>query len=152
MQVNKIIFVKFFLISFIVSLPLISCGILNDSSNELSASPSPSFYAAGLISDWNKKNPKSVGEIAIFNIGKRNDVFDDIIKAIPKTNPVYHAETKHCDKFGNRATAFIIITSDVLDDVSKLETRRLVKNLYNYCTSFISNINVLRHIYLNSKN
>lgn len=93
-------------------------GLLDVAEKDYKLSRTPGFYVAGLINDWNQGHENLVNEIAVFSIGGKSDLFEEIVKSIPQDNPIFSPEPAHCEKFGTRKAAFIIIVSDNVDFVS----------------------------------
>lgn len=119
MEANKKILL-FMLIG--ISASLIRCSanpakILSLAISDQSTAKPQAFYVSELIKDWNKKHSE-VCNVLLFDTGSKSDIQDDIIRKIPKVNPVINVEPQQCEKLENREGSFIIITSDVLNAVN----------------------------------
>jgi hypothetical protein len=112
----------------IVALCLVNS--VTSSSELLNSNLVPSKRAAfisDLIKDWNRKHSETCN-VLIFNIGKKSDLTQEIIRRIPKDNAVILADPKQCESVENREGAFIIIESDVFEAVSACRCLELPKN------------------------
>lgn len=82
-------------------------------------------FVRSLISDNNRKS-RSTNDVAVvkFNLNRKSkqnveDMFDKVLKAIPKQNPVFYP-TKFITGKRIPDLEFFIIVSDAGDDVSKV--------------------------------
>lgn len=90
---------------------------LDSSQQSVAKSQSPLFYVNGLISDWNEKHPVTT-DVIFFNIGKRSELAENVIKSVSVTNPVINVNPKQCQQLENREAAFIVVTTDMYNTVS----------------------------------
>lgn len=79
--------------------------------------PSRAFIVAGLIRDWNKKN-RDLRDVILFNVGRKQILLENIINIIPKENPVLIMDPDQCENIVNRKVAFVIIMSNIVNEVS----------------------------------
>jgi hypothetical protein len=80
-------------------------------------------YVGDLVSDYNRKHPENINDVAIIQFMKYRDNFfiDKLIEKIPKQNVVLMPEMEKKIKDQHiRTTAFIIILADNFDAVSKM--------------------------------
>lgn len=120
---------------------------MEKTENSVSMDKGLLFHLPGLIKNWNQ-NHNQVGDVVLFNVGRNTYISDNVAKIVPKNNPLVIATPKICGQFGERKAAFIIITTDILDSVSRLfETNVKVpsNNIQNtwletYLTFSLSNI------------
>jgi hypothetical protein len=54
----------------------------------------------------------------VLNIGKKSDLLENVIKVIPKDNPVIIVEPIQCKLIQKRKAEFVIIVSDMFEMVS----------------------------------
>jgi hypothetical protein len=113
MEVNEKL-VKIFLL---ICLPLVTCELLSVTETSLATSHSPAFYVNGLISDYNRKHP-GTNQIVVLNIGKKSDLWENVIKVIPKDNPMIIVDPKQCKLIEKRKAEFVVIVSDMFERVS----------------------------------
>ena len=68
----------------------------------------------------NESNQKYAGSnlVTVFDIGNKSDLVVDLLKVIPKKNSVLVIDPKNCQKLEERKAAFVIILSDIFDNVS----------------------------------
>ena len=99
-----------------------SLQIEENENNEIS------LYVKLLINDFNKKYPaaKDVGIFTLSKIDHRevNDLAEDIRKSFPDTVAVNSPSFNRAENFDLRTYSFIIIVSDVTENVSFVKIRR----------------------------
>jgi hypothetical protein len=97
---------------------LVNGNLLKDQT-AVAASQSSFFHVHRMISEWNEKRGKN-SEIVIFYTGNDNFVLEKIVKSIPGNNPMLIVNPNHCERIENRDDSFIIIATDLFEEVSEI--------------------------------
>ena len=109
----------------VIFLPEVLSGALEPEKTFLTQSHSPLFYLSRLIEDWNQKHPE-ISNIVVFNIGQNKETLENVLKIIPKDNPVVITDPKQCKICEHQKAAFVIFVTKDFNNVSYFFEKNLV--------------------------
>lgn len=126
---------------------VVSCNLLRRTQTSLTIEPSREFLISGLMKDWNRKS-KDIKDVVVFNIGNRSKVLENLVKIIPKENPVRVMDPDQCDpdQWYDREVSFIFIVSNSFETVSgcvifqKPKVLMVLRNCFFYVEYYLINI------------
>lgn len=75
------------------------------------------FYVTNIIKSWNEKHSETCN-VLYFNLGKKSDMTNEIVRSIPEDNAVIFGDPRKCRELESRKGPFIVIETDIFDAVS----------------------------------